>query len=702
MIQDIDIAVIDKNRHLETVKSLWRKNSKTLGFFPDGAFVDYAEKKTILTALDGDGNCVGYLLYRCSREIMTITHLCTADTFRKKGVASKLVQYLIKIAEEARGLTLKCRTDYEANSFWPRVGFTVQRYVKGRGHQRKELAVWWRGHQDETLFTAAARRLCESKFSVVVDMNVLIDLVESPSDKTIPSKSLQADWLVDTIELFVTDEVFNEINRAPDPSRKSEMHDFATQFTCLHCDSGKFDAVQRSLRPLFPEKMTEQDRSDLRQVARAIAAEALFFVTRDGALLRIADEIQKEYNLVILTPTDLILRLDELRRTSEYQPVRFVQTQFDVRLVKGDDVDIVVSHFCSAERKEKHHEIRESLHRFLAEPDKYRCSIVCRDGRRPVALVVTTISKEETNELEVPMIRVCNDSLASTLAHQMIRQCLLATLQKSLRLTSVTDKFLQSPIITALYRFGFFETFDGWVKISLPVVETSHKIADRIVNVGEYISVEKEGLEEWADMLRDSNRIAIPVEASEQEHLLWPAKIMDADIPTYIVPVQPRWAQELFDEAMASQFLFGRKLELAFNTEAVYYRSVKGPHLIAPARILWYVSNDGKTKGAGHLRACSRLEQVEIGKPKDLYRKYRRLGIYEWQHVFKTANLDISKDIMALLFSDTELFSKPIRWRKLQEILKTGGIHSQIQQPCHIPKDLFSRLYSEAAELTTV
>ena len=81
---------------------------------------------------------------------------------------------------------------------------------------------------------------------------------------------------------------------------------------------------------------------------------------------------------------------------------------------------------------------------------------------------------------------------------------------------------------------------------------------------------------------------------------------------------QPRWAQELFDEELAGQLLYGRKPELAFNTEAVYYRSAKGLHMAAPARILWYVSSDSKTMGAGCLRACSRLEQVEIGEKRQI------------------------------------------------------------------------------------
>ncbi len=36
-----------------------------------------------------------------------------------------------------------------------------------------------------------------------------------------------------------------------------------------------------------------------------------------------------------------------------------------------------------------------------------------------------------------------------------------------------------------------------------------------------------------------------------------PAKITDADIPAFIVPVRAEWAMSLFDSEIASQDLFG-------------------------------------------------------------------------------------------------------------------------------------------------
>ena len=52
---------------LPALKKLWRDHADTLGFFPDGAFDDYARRRNILAATKEDGTLVGYLLYRIAR-----------------------------------------------------------------------------------------------------------------------------------------------------------------------------------------------------------------------------------------------------------------------------------------------------------------------------------------------------------------------------------------------------------------------------------------------------------------------------------------------------------------------------------------------------------------------------------------------------------------------------------------------------------
>ena len=59
-----------------------------------------------------------------------------------------------------------------------------------------------------------------------------------------------------------------------------------------------------------------------------------------------------------------------------------------------------------------------------------------------------------------------------------------------------------------------------------------------------------------------------------------------------------------------------------------------------------------------------------IGKPKELYKRFRRLGIYKFKNVLQTAKNNFDRKIMAIKFSDTELFSKPIELIEIQQILE--------------------------------
>jgi len=186
------------------------------------------------------------------------------------------------------------------------------------------------------------------------------------------------------------------------------------------------------------------------------------------------------------------------------------------------------------------------------------------------------------------------------------------------------------------------------------------------------------------------------------EEFLFPAKITDGAIPSFIVPIKPRWAHNLFDEKLANQTIFGtQKTQLALNREAVYYKSKRGAKKLKPGvtgRILWYVSQDkdrGYT-GVSAIRACSRLDEVIIGKPRDLYRLFRNLGIYEWSDIFKLTNNDENQEIMALRFSDTELFKRPVPLKQIQQILKNN---STMQSPRFIPPNTFAIIYKLGHEL---
>jgi hypothetical protein len=80
--------------------------------------------------------------------------------------------------------------------------------------------------------------------------------------------------------------------------------------------------------------------------------------------------------------------------------------------------------------------------------------------------------------------------------------------------------------------------------------------------------------------------------------------------------------------------------------------------------------SEGKGKGyceVESVRACSYLDEVVAGKPKELYQRFQRLGVYKFRDL-ENLNPDKDGNIMAIRFSDIELFENPVNLKQIQEI----------------------------------
>lgn len=131
---------------INEVKKLWRKNSQTLGYFPNGAFSDHALKKRILVLLGEEENLLGYLIYRINKSGQAvIVHLCTEKNSQGKGYARALINRIIDFAKESnlKGIMLHCRRDNPAYNFWPKLGFAPCASKTGRGKDSQNLTLYW-------------------------------------------------------------------------------------------------------------------------------------------------------------------------------------------------------------------------------------------------------------------------------------------------------------------------------------------------------------------------------------------------------------------------------------------------------------------------------------------------------------------------------------------------------------------------------
>ena len=181
------------------------------------------------------------------------------------------------------------------------------------------------------------------------------------------------------------------------------------------------------------------------------------------------------------------------------------------------------------------------------------------------------------------------------------------------------------------------------------------------------------------------------------EKNLRPLKLTNSSLDTLVIPVMPRWAQHLFDSGLAEQTLFGARPDLVLSWENAYYRSPRSlGEMSTPFRILWYVSRDGRYVGTGQIRAYSVGSSVEVIPAHTAYKRYKRLGVYNWQQVLRISGGDPNDPVMVIRFCDIEIFKNPIDRNKFSELL---GLSDQkkpsLRGPQRISETAFAAIYRE-------
>lgn len=404
--------------HFEEVVALGKRNSKWLGHFPRGAFVDAAVGGYILGALNERGSLDGYLLYRISREYAVIVHLCVAQSARGKGTARALFDTLKRYTSECRGVKLRCRGDFPADTLWPRLGFNPVNQQPGRSMTGKLLTIWLFEYDQPTLFTATERTFGEHQALAVLDANVVYDLQDPLSEATEESQALSADWLNGELEFCITEELNHEIYRSRSEKERARRWRFLEHFHKLTADSTDEARVSSILRPLFPAEMSDNDRSDLRHLVITIVAGAPFFVTRDEGLLEMAGQVHDQFGVSILRPCELVVGLDQKIRASEYVPARMAGSLTEVQRVTTPEIVQLTQTFQDFSRRELKAAFQQRLRTLLGDPHACDTYIVRDETDRPVGLY--TVDRSASDRIRIPLLRVLRGRLAQGLTHHIL------------------------------------------------------------------------------------------------------------------------------------------------------------------------------------------------------------------------------------------------------------------------------------------
>ena len=652
------------SQDLSVVDNLRKRYTKWLGFLTRKALRDYLERGGGLGAKTENGELIGYLLYAENSHRFRITHLCVAEEFVKQGIAKRLINALKKTRSSQKVIILHCRRDFPAHKMWPKLEFVSLGEKPSRSAAGHLLTFWCLTLAPNDQLSLFQAKTSDDALDVVIDAQVFFDFYEPDSDKTKPSKALLADFLVGSLNLCITEELFNEINRSNDDKRRQASQQRAHEFPKVKHNPQSAEYFQEALKKLLPSD-NEAQQSDIRQLAKTAASDAEIFITRDQSLLKKSKKISDLTNLQVFSPTNLTLHLHELSERQSYVPTRISGIALEWRRLIVDDLASFPfeSFLNQNERKGK---FREKLELFLASPDRYECERL-RLENEIVAIRVLESGIDKTTTVHLGRVAPSAD--------RSLFECFLVTdtvgkAVKENRYLVKFEKALLAPSLTPnLLKTGFIECNESFVRFCFARCLDRQQVSSMIAELC------PESISNYQNM---SN--------PELERCCSPLGLEDAHQKYFLIPVRPGYAMSLVDTHGAANDLFGGKTSVLLRWDNVYYRKKTHHNVLQPpARILWYVSGSQK-----QIVAVSYLDSVEIGAANALFKKFKKFGILEWRDFDQMCKGNPSKELMALQFSHTFPFREPVSLEAMRTVYKKSIV---VQGPSRIPPKTFYKLF---------
>ncbi|MHB1210131.1 MAG: PIN domain-containing protein [Acidimicrobiales bacterium] len=527
----------------------------------------------------------------------------------------------------------------------------------------------------------------DRRVTATIDTDVFIDLDMSvqPS-RSEESAALFADWISDEAQLVITKEVAIEVNRQEDAALRKKQLERAALFPKAGETAGAFRVSKEEFYALIDKTPKNiHDISDANHVARTHAAGVSTFITRDDTLRSVHTKSAASLGVTVTTPGDFISALwSSINDT--YAPIQLQNTHYSLRSIKGIDADELAGIFINPATGERKKDLARRLRYLISDTSHIDGSVVLSADGSFVALMVRRIRE---GLVEVPILRFASGGDESICRHIAHLQTSFAR-ENSLSVVKVSDEHASRAMRVALRDEGYLELENRWWSVTLTSMETTSTLAQEIEALD---GVPQEFGLKLASALLRSGTFSPSLEA-ELEQRFWPMKIRGASLPTFMVPIRAAFAKELFDSRLSQESLF-RQMELGIFREQVYYRSpLPSGGIEAPARLLWYVKQQPGITGSGMIRACSYLFEVNVDRPRTLFRRNSRLGVYNISDVEGVAKRGLA---MALRFGLTEELRFPVPLKVAKAIASSKGcLNMQLQSPWRLPDGLFEGIYERA------
>jgi Acetyltransferase (GNAT) domain len=678
---NVEIKLIHEDSpFVEEINKLADENVKTLSFRPYAFYRQRAQNPGIFIALV-DGNLAGYLIWSINSKTryVRIWQLCIQAKYRGQKVARKLNNYLINhINKEARGIRLECRADYGIDEMWINLGYSpiFEKPAKTEGCTLKVWSIDFIASNYPSIFSSDYNNLKCS-----IDAYTLYKIISEEGESTIK-------WLRSEFQICITAEIFVEIDQvySGNPKTRNYLRNLLVSFDQSLSNPQEFQSSYENLKEFLKTNKISLSEIEIRHIARCISSDICYFLTSKSSLLNLSNLIYSKTGVRFICCEDAIDLKDNNPDELTYQPIRLESANIQILNLKNSDLDEIVKKICCIYLDSDPQTLLTTLRNYLLHSANFEFKVLAYENQP----CVFYISATENNNLEIPFIRLTSDlSLSSTLLNFVINRLVEDGISNKCLFVRISDLGLRDLERSVLENQYFIKNknTDVWLKICYRETLSSQKTIQYLNQISK-TSPEYENVSQVISVYLQSQNVLYGMDI---ERILWPLKIEDYEIPSFIIPIKPEYAKELFDRNLAKETLFGvQRSDLFLSLDRVYYKNPNAGLKKEPARILWYVSqsSDKGYSDLSSIRACSQVDKVLIDSPEEAYRKFQHLGYYNIEQVRQCASK--SNKVMAIKFSHTELLDYPIGLQQINQCLESNA---PLQCPRKISQAQFITLY---------
>lgn len=307
------------------------EHRNSLGFLPKSVYAEFARRGYLYVLVETSPKgyvYAGHLLFDCTFPRAKIVQMFTLQKYRRSGLATKLINHLKEFLTQKSFTSIYARVAedlLEANAYWDRQQFYVQRIVEGGSTRKRKILVRCHELASPQLFPSSGINadnplgLATSSTSdtplYLLDLNVLFDLSPRRLRHDEAASLFQAERM-NFCRLAISTEIREELQRTAHQGKTDPMESFINIFPSfpLFQDNDSETLLEDLASMIFPEKkekaqLSTNDKSDLRHVATVIQRNLAGLITNDSAILEAAQQIKSKYGVEVLSPS--AFKLDE-------------------------------------------------------------------------------------------------------------------------------------------------------------------------------------------------------------------------------------------------------------------------------------------------------------------------------------------------------------------------------------------------------